>query len=180
MELLLIFVTGILLSLHCVGMGGGFVALLAVRSLATSPSPSPAPPTSSWAAVFPQQLVFNLGRVGTYTALGALAGELGSFSSLVSRTGRIQALLMVGAGILMIASGLALAGMLHHWSMFKSTTASPRPWLRRSFEQTLRLPPPVRALPLGALLGFLPCGLIYTMLGKAASTGSLAGGALVM
>ena len=182
MELALIFVTGLLLSLHCVGMCGGFVALLAVRPAAALAQPAPigAAVMRSWNAVLPQQLVFHAGRIGTYTVLGALAGALGSFSFLFSHTGRVQAILMVGAGAFMLWSGLALAGLLRHWSMFKASSASPRPWLALSFERVLRLPRLVRALPLGALLGFLPCGLIYAMLGKAASTGSALEGAMVM
>jgi sulfite exporter TauE/SafE len=184
MELGLIFLTGILVSLHCVGMCGGFVALVSISpSLSTSTAgPASGPPAgASWQRVIlPQQLVFNAGRIASYTFLGTLAGGLGSFTSLLSKTGRIQALLMVAAGVLMIGTGLALAGLLQHWSPFKSQVATPQPWLARGFEHVSRLPRPTRALPLGALLGFLPCGLIYAMLGKAASSGSAASGALVM
>ncbi len=87
---------------------------------------------------------------------------------------------MVAAGMVMVASGLALAGLLRHWSMFGATTVSPWTWLTRAFVRVVCLPRALRALPLGALLGFLPCGLIYAMLGKAASTGSAGAGALVM
>jgi sulfite exporter TauE/SafE len=186
MELGLIFLTGLFLSLHCVGMCGGFVALISVApslssSVATAGSGSAALPGSSWRRlVLPQQLVFNAGRIASYTLLGAMAGALGSFTSLLSSTGKIQALLMVGAGVLMICTGLALAGLMKHWSPFKAKVATPQPWLARGFEHVTRLPRSMRALPFGALLGFLPCGLIYAMLAKAASSGSAAWGALVM
>jgi sulfite exporter TauE/SafE len=186
MELGLIFLTGLFLSLHCVGMCGGFVALISVApslssSVATAGSDSAASPGSSWRrVVLPQQLVFNAGRIASYTLLGAMAGALGSFTSLLSDTGKIQALLMVGAGVLMICTGLALAGLMKHWSPFKAKVATPQPWLARGFEHVTRLPRSMRALALGALLGFLPCGLIYAMLAKAASSGSAAWGALVM
>jgi sulfite exporter TauE/SafE len=180
MELALIFMTGMLLSLHCVGMCGGFVALLAVRPLGQAPSSTLGISGWSRTEILWQQLVFNGGRVATYTLLGAIAGGLGSFSLLISRTGRLQAILMITAGAVMAISGLALAGLLKHWSMFKAKTASPQPWLARWFAITMHLPRALRALPLGALLGFLPCGLIYTMLGKAASTGSAREGALTM
>jgi sulfite exporter TauE/SafE len=186
MELGLIFLTGLFLSLHCVGMCGGFVALISVApslssSVVAAGSGSASLTGSSWRrVVLPQQLVFNAGRIASYTLLGAMAGALGSFTSLLSNTGRIQALLMVGAGVLMIFTGLALAGLMKHWSPFKEKVATPQPWLARAFEHVTRLPRSMRALPLGALLGFLPCGLIYSMLAKAASSGSAAWGALVM
>jgi sulfite exporter TauE/SafE len=186
MELGLIFLTGLFLSLHCVGMCGGFVALISVApslssSVAAAGSGSASLTGSCWRrVVLPQQLVFNAGRIASYTLLGAMAGALGSFTSLLSNTGRIQALLMVGAGVLMICTGLALAGLMKHWSPFKEKVATPQPWLVRGFEHVTRLPKSMRALPFGALLGFLPCGLIYSMLAKAASSGSAAWGALVM
>lgn len=186
MELGLIFLTGLFLSLHCVGMCGGFVALVTVAPSITTMSGGGATAAAALAApswrrgLLPQQLVFNAGRIASYTLLGAMAGALGSFTSLLSKTGKIQALLMVGAGLLMIGTGLALAGLMKHWSAFKAKTATPQPWLARGFEHVTRLPRPVRALPLGALLGFLPCGLIYAMLARAASSGSAAWGALVM
>ena len=186
MELGLIFLTGLFLSLHCVGMCGGFVALVSVAPSITTIGNGGATGTAtlanpSWRrAVLPQQLVFNAGRIATYTLLGAMAGALGSFTSLISKTGRIQALLMIGAGVLMVGTGLALAGLMKHWSRFKANVATPHPWLARGFEHVTRLPRPMRALPLGALLGFLPCALIYAMLAKAASSGSALLGALVM
>src|ERR1700730_18894993 len=95
MELGLIFLTGLLLSLHCVGMCGGFVALISVApalssGVATAGPGSTALTGSSWhRVVLPQQLVFNAGRIASYTLLGAMAGALGSFTSLVSNTGSI-------------------------------------------------------------------------------------------
>jgi sulfite exporter TauE/SafE len=195
LELGLIFLTGVFLSLHCVGMCGGFVAMVSVSPGLSAAAPSTAPnavpnmaskfatslQNPSWRRiVLPQQLIFNAGRIASYTTLGAAAGALGSLSSLLSRTGKVQASLMIAAGLLMIATGLALAGLMLHWSPFKSGAAQPQAWLAHGFSRVMRLPKPVRALPLGALLGFLPCGLIYAMLGKAASSGSAIYGAFVM
>jgi hypothetical protein len=183
MELGLIFLTGLFLSLHCVGMCGGFVALVAVAPSITTIQAGGA--AAMQAAQFrrivlPQQLVFNAGRIGSYTLLGAVAGALGSFTTLLSSTGKAQAALMIGAGMVMMGTGLALAGLLRHWSAFKITSVKPNRCLTRAFEHVVRLPRPLRALPLGALLGFLPCGLIYSMLAKSASSGSILYGALVM
>ena len=137
MELGLIFLTGLFLSLHCVGMCGGFVALVSVAPSITtigkgSATGATALANLSWRRVVqPQQLVFNAGRIASYTLLGAIAGALGSFTSLLSTTGKIQALLMAGAGVLMIGTGLALAGLLKHWSPFQAKAATPQPWLAR-------------------------------------------------
>jgi sulfite exporter TauE/SafE len=183
LELALIFLTGVFLSLHCVGMCGGFVAMVSISPALSTSARGDAVTSASPAwhrVILPQQLVFNAGRIASYTVLGALAGTLGSLSSLFSKTVHIQAILMAAAGLLMVATGLALAGLVRHWSPFKSSVAQPQASLANAFAHVMRLPKPIRALPLGALLGFLPCGLIYAMLGKAASSGSPADGALVM
>lgn len=183
MEIGLIFVTGLFLSLHCVGMCGGFVALVAAApSIAVHPSGEAALATQMhWRrVVLPQQVVFNAGRIASYTLLGAIAGAVGSLTAVVSHTGTPQAILMIGAGLLMIGTGIVLAGLLKHWSAGKVTSSKPLPGLATLFEAVARLPRPMRALPLGALLGFLPCGLIYSMLAEAAASGSPANGALVM
>jgi sulfite exporter TauE/SafE len=181
MELGLIFVSGLLLSLHCVGMCGGFVALLAVRgSSRYVPVGALTGGIPSISRVLTEQFVFNAGRLVTYTGLGALCGAAGSLGAVVSRTGTVQAMVMLAAGTFLAASGLALAGFLKHWSLFSSAVASPRPWLAAAIQFVLRLPPAARSLPLGLLWGFLPCGLIYAMLAKAAATGSAAAGALTM
>jgi sulfite exporter TauE/SafE len=136
--------------------------------------------TSSSSRVLAEQFVFNAGRLATYAGLGALCGAVGSLGAVVSRTGGPQAVVMLAAGIFLAASGLALAGFLKHWSLFANATASPRPWLASAIQAVLRLPRAIRALPLGLLWGFLPCGLIYAMLARAAAAGSAAAGALVM
>ena len=87
------------------GMCGGFVALVSVAPSITTIGNGRATGTAtlanpSWRrTVLPQQLVFNAGRIATYTLLGAMAGALGSFTSLIRKTGRIQALLMISAGV---------------------------------------------------------------------------------
>lgn len=183
MEFGLIFVTGLFLSLHCVGMCGGFVALVAAApSIAAHGGGEAALSTGlHWRrVVLPQQIVFNAGRIASYTLLGAIAGAIGSLTAVVSRTGKAQAVLMIGAGVVMIGTGAVLTGLLKHWSAGTVTSSKPLPGLTTVFETVGRLPRPMRALPLGALLGFLPCGLIYSMLAEAAASGSAAGGALVM
>jgi uncharacterized protein len=78
-ELGLIFLTGMFLSLHCVGMCGGFVALVTVApSVVSIGTNGTATAGSYWRrVVLPQQIVFNAGRIASYTLLGAVAGAVG-------------------------------------------------------------------------------------------------------
>ena len=169
-----LFAAGLLLSMHCVGMCGGFVALLTTATASAPAAPRPASP-----ALLRPHLLFHAGRLASYASLGALAGALGSLSALFARAGRGQALLMIVAGAALGLIGLAVLGLLH-WDPLRANAVVPMAWVRRGLCRVLRLPRAWLPVPYGALLGLLPCGLIYAMLIRAAATASAWRGAAVM
>ena len=124
------------------------------------------------------QLAYNAGRISTYALLGALAGTLGNGISWLAGAEQIAAIaagaLMVIAGVLM--SGVPRAGLIQlgegGWRMPGIFT--------RTIGRLLRSHSLWRRLSLGALMGFLPCGLIYAALLNAAAAGSAAAGAFSM
>lgn len=185
-----LFGCGILLSMHCVGMCGGFVALLSARTgqggggagmgvnaLGAAAGARPAAP------LLRVHLLYHLGRIGSYAALGAVAGGLGSLTAVFVRTGRPQAWLMLAAGALMAVAGLAILG-LTRWNPMRAAPLGLGGAFARVFRAGLRRvlswPRAIIAAPYGALMGLLPCGLIYTMLIRAAASASALGGAAVM
>ena len=81
---------------------------------------------------------------------------------------------------LLVAIGLHLAGLLPGLARIERLG---RAVWRRIEPRARRLLPvrtPGQALALGALWGFLPCGLVYTMLLTAAASGGIGAGAVVM
>lgn len=187
-----LFAAGILLSMHCVGMCGGFVALLTTGASPSAAAPREgAAPTGGGAAasmatrplasgeLLRCHLLFHAGRISAYAGLGALAGGLGSLAAVFSRAGRAQAGLLLLAGAVMTAAGLAILG-LWRWNLMRSAALFPSSWLRAALCRVLRWPRALVAAPYGALLGLLPCGLIYTMLIRAAAAASPWRGAAVM
>jgi sulfite exporter TauE/SafE len=111
---------------------------------------------------------------------GAVAGTLGSLGLMLDGLLPVQIALYAAANLLLIGLGLYLAGIrgpvssLEHlgarfWSIIK-------PFTRRF----LPADSPAKALALGMLWGWLPCGLVYTMLFTALLSGSTLGGASVM
>lgn len=125
------------------------------------------------------QLAYHLGRIATYTGLGAFMGYAGSFVQGAGRIAGIQGLATALAGALMLAWAAA------RWrgrTLFEATAVSPLrlPALRRAAGSITRRPTGPGALLLGLLLGFLPCGLVGTMEIRAAGAGSPAGGMLTM
>ncbi len=164
LDLPVVFLIGLLGSAHCVGMCGGFVALLGHTA-------------DSARSARRRQAAYFLGKTATYAALGALAGWAGSAAVTVPGA---QGALSVALGLVLVAVGLGLCGVAQRLPGAGRVGA----WA------AVRLGPAVRRLVqrdraealfgLGALNGLLPCGLVYGMLAKAATVGSAAGGALTL
>ncbi len=151
-----LFVVGVLTSIHCVGMCGG---IMLSQSLAKSSN-------NKFEAIKPA-LLYNFGRVISYTILGGIIGTLGSLFSL-SIT--LKAFIQIFAGAFMIMMGFNMAG-------FKAF---------RKFH--IKLPNAVckeknksgSSFVVGLLNGLMPCGPLQTMQLFALGTGSAAKGALSM
>ena len=149
---------------HCLGMGGGIVSALTFST-----------PKASRARVL---LAYNLGRCLTYVLLGLVAGALGLLSSRALAIG--PNLLYGFANILLVGMGLYLLGF--PWLVRPLERAGQTLW--RHIEPVSRRLFPVntvpRALILGLLWGFLPCGLVYSALATSFALGSPKLGALWM
>lgn len=150
---------------HCVGMCGPFVLTQVGARLETMPAAS----FGGWARLRGAALVpYHLGRLTTYSALGALAGGAGSL--LVRATEfrwTLAVLLLAGATLLAVQAfgwhgALRLGGLDTVLArVSRPLTSDPRGW---------------RGYGLGVALGFLPCGLIYGALAAAAGSGSVLAG----
>ena len=157
-------------SIHCVGMCGG------ISSALTFAIPEDRRQGQS---LWLWQGLLGLGRVTTYTLMGGLAGVLGK-QLLTWLPGPSMAVGLGLSGILMLLLALHLAGkgglLAQLERIGKGLWARLQPLTRR----LLPLDHPLKALLLGMLWGFLPCGLVYTALALAATSGQGVFGALVM
>lgn len=163
-----VFLIGLLGGTHCVAMCGGIVGALSVQM--------PGKSARQW----PIHLAYNLGRITTYTALGGLVGAIGSAGMLFGDMLPVQLALYVAANIMLILLGLYLTGVTQLLTPIER--AGGVIW-RRIQPLTSRFLPARsvgRALPLGLLWGFLPCGLVYSVLTTALVTGSAGRGAALM
>lgn len=170
-----VFVVGLLGGVHCAGMCGGIVSALTLQIPATGAGAVRSP-----AAPWVLHLAYNLGRIGSYCIAGALMGALGSIGLLLNNAMPVQMALYVGANLMMIALGLYLTGMTQTLAF----TERAGQWLWRRVQPVTRRFLPVRsirqAFPLGMLWGWLPCGLVYSVLAMTLLTGSAARGAMTM
>lgn len=163
--LLAALAVGILGGVHCLGMCGGIVGAISLGHGRRGPG-------------FDLLLAYNLGRMGSYVIAGALAGWLGA--TLLGGLPAGQAILQGIAAAFLILLGLYIAGW---WPVLaRLEQAGGMVW--RRIEPLGRRFLPVRnagqALLVGGLWGWLPCGLVYSVLAWSLSAGGATEGALLM
>lgn len=154
---LILFSSGLTVGFgHCIGMCGPIVASLSL--------------SLKGRGVIIPHLLYNTGRITTYALLGGVMGATGSFTSVAASIASLQKGVMVFAGILIIVMGLAMAGWIPLGSIF-GEHYNPGGLLSRTFCRLSATRSKVTYLPLGMLLGLLPCGPVYTALLAAARSG---------
>nr|WP_298721954.1 sulfite exporter TauE/SafE family protein [uncultured Steroidobacter sp.] len=165
------FIAGIAGSAHCFAMCGGLAGALGMRARITATSAS---------AAFGNALSYHAGRLGGYAMAGAICGSIGASLQAVLDLARIGATLRIASGVLLISIALR---MLSPWNPLRWLESVGAKFWRRLQPLTLgtgKLTGPTRAIALGVLWGWLPCGLVYSMLLFAALTGDAANGAAIL
>ena len=152
---------------HCIGMCGGIV--LAYSSIKIEPS-------SSKVSQSVAHLLYNIGRVFTYTLLGAIFGALGG---VVTFSNTANGILLIVAGIAMVLAGLSLMGKIKFLTVIEHTFSSSK-FYKKAFQSILHSRSNTSFFVLGMLNGLLPCGFVYFFAITAAATASPLYGALVM
>ena len=166
-SIIAVFFVGLLGGVHCLGMCGSIVGIFTAQ-------------LPKEGARWPFHLAYNSGRIASYTLAGLLVGAIGQTGLLMRDVVPIQHLLFALSSLMLIALGLYLAGI---WSMVRHIERVGNGLWQRIQPLTRRLLPvtsPTRALLLGTLWGWLPCGLVYSVLVTALASGHAQSGALIM
>jgi uncharacterized protein len=152
---------------HCLAMCGGIVGALGLRQ------------RRGWRGLT-VLLSAHLGRMLSYATVGAVTGFLGAavFASALGPRG--MAALRIAAAVLVTLIGLQLLLGRPLLASAEKLGARLWRWIAPSFRGLLPPRDPLRGLAVGALWGWLPCGLVYTELSVAAASGGATEGALVM
>lgn len=168
------FMTGLFGGVHCIGMCGGIVGLLSLNH------PQFGTKQSSGSSQLPLLLGYNIGRILGYVVAGVIAGALGASLMGLSGFEQTKQTLSVIAAVFMVLLGLYLAGLWNALSKVESLGSH----LWKRIEPLSRRFIPVntvqRAIPLGFLWGWLPCGMVYTILIMSLSAGGALEGGLIM
>jgi len=169
LELAPLLVSALILGLlgggHCLGMCGGLMGALTL-----------AIPKEQRSRRFRLLLGYNLGRILSYAAAGLLIGLAGW-----AVANSPAAMFMRGlAGLLLISMGLYLAGWWSGLTRIESLGRGLWRYVQPAANRLLPVSSLPRALLLGALWGWLPCGLVYSTLLWAASQGNARDSAMLM
>jgi hypothetical protein len=172
LSLPLAFTVGLFSAVHCIGMCGGIMGALSYGL------PLELRQNSLRFSLF--LLAYNSGRVLSYAAAGALIGLLGGTLLEALGPGQGHRWLQWFAALIMVLIGLHVAGWLPRLAQVERIGAP----LWRRLEPLGRRLMPVQSIPqamaYGAVWGWLPCGLVYTMLISTATKVGPLNGALYM
>ena len=171
-NLFVAFTLGLFSSVHCLGMCGGIITALSLGL----------PETVRQDRLKFVTLVgaYNLGRVFSYAVAGALAGMFGYiFLGLVRHPAGHYGIRIL-AGVILVLLGLHLAGWLPVLKRIEGAGA--RIWrvIRPLGQYFLPVDSPPKALLMGCLWGWLPCGLVYSVLLWSATAADPISGSLMM
>ena len=164
------FVAGVAGSVHCLAMCGGLAGALGMRARRVGQSPQRA---------LLHAASSQAGRIFSYSIAGALCGAAGSVLTSLLDFARVAMVVRVLAGLLLIAialrvlMGWRLLAPVERWGARLWTKLAPL--AQSSNPATLS-----GSWLLGMIWGWLPCGLVYSMLIFSALTGSVVQGAATM
>ena len=151
-----LFLTGLLTSVHCIAMCGGLNLAQSMGGENTHPIRS--------------SLLYNLGRLTSYTLIGGVLGFIGETAAI---TLRVRGLIGLGAGIVMLLMGIR---MLTGFSLPRKFRISLPNWLTKKLAAFQKYGP----FAIGLVNGFIPCGPLQSMQLYAIASGSLISGAASM
>ena len=145
---------------HCLGMCGPVVSScsMAIKNKKLIP-----------------HILYHLGRISTYAFLGGIVGMTGSFLGVAGHLYGIQKYIMMFAGISIILMGIGLAGWIPIMKYIENQGTLLAGILNKFREITSGNLKNASFYSSGVLLGFIPCGLVYTALLSTASAGMESG-----
>ncbi|MCL1039242.1 sulfite exporter TauE/SafE family protein [Shewanella submarina] len=167
------FIVGLMGAGHCFGMCGGLVGAL------SSQIPLD-PKRNQLAQILSYQFSYNGGRIVSYVLAGVLCGALAGGIGILFAVDNYLIVLRLFAGIMMILTGLYIARLW--FGLLKIEAVGKRVWkhIQPLAQKFVPVKSPLQAVLAGMLWGWLPCGLVYSMLTWAVASADPLQGGLIM
>ena len=175
------FLVGLLGGVHCIGMCGGIVGALCLGLGNDLGAEKDKTAQQNFLKVLPYLLSYNAARISSYSLAGILMGGIGWLGSHLITIYSIKQTLEIIAATFMLALGLYIAGW---WKGLASIERLGGKVVWKRLEPLSRRFMPVttyrQAFFLGLVWGWLPCGLVYSVIIWTISTQSPLEGGLLM
>ncbi len=174
------FIIGLLGSGHCLGMCGGITTML---TSALPPKNIIKPANNLLTTKVNNNrnllvLLYHLGRISSYGIIGGIVGFTGSIAA--KNIGLPLAGLRVVAAVFLILLGLYLGQWLMLLNKVESLGQKLWKFISPLSKSLIPVDKPIKALGLGFLWGWLPCGLVYSTLTWSLASSSLLSGVTIM
>ena len=167
------FIVGLMGAGHCFGMCGGLIGALSGQ-IPLDPN------RNQLAQILTFQLSYNLGRIISYSAAGALCGSISGSLGLLFNINDYLVVMRIFAGVMMIATGLYIAqlwlGLINIEALGKILWR----YIHPIAQKFIPIKSEPQAMIAGMLWGWLPCGLVYSMLTWSVASGNVFDGSLIM
>jgi sulfite exporter TauE/SafE len=168
LELGSMFLLGLLSTGHCLGMCGPLVLAI---------------PTPRGSII--THLGYHLGRLITYTLIGAIIGGLGGAlvgtepngTTTLNEVRRIEVFIMLVSALVLVTFGLMRFARLREPKWMSTASPSAIPIFSRLVQVAANSHHPLAMIPFGMLMGLLPCGILYAAFARALSAGGTLNGA---
>ncbi len=176
---------GLLGGVHCVGMCGGIVSAFSVTP---NRRPFPVAVTNGSGAVAQPAVLgdamrvaaYNTGRIVSYAIAGAIAGGVAQGARTLSFVSSLQIGGYWLANLMLIALGLYLMDAWRGLARLEAVGHLVWRRLQPLMKHLLPVDNLAKAFALGGLWGWVPCGMVYSVLLTAMMSGSATSGAMVM
>lgn len=185
LDLLSAFIIGLLGSGHCIVMCGGITSMLTSALPAANSQYSshiiPVNNQSNFSVNYSKTVLvicYNVGRIVSYSFIGAIVGFTGAIAA--KNLGAPLVALRLISAIFMILLGLYLGQWLMWLNRIETLGKHLWRFISPLASKAIPVNSPIKALTLGAVWGWLPCGLVYSTLTWSLASGSMLSGASIM
>ena len=184
LDILSAFIIGLLGSGHCIAMCGGITTMLTSALPVSNAYQEQQIPVNNQNINHKQSsktvLVFyyNFGRIASYSFIGAIVGFTGSIAA--KNIGMPLMSLRMFSAVFVILLGLYLGQWLMWLNHIEVLGTKLWRYISPLASKAIPVSSPIKALTLGTIWGWLPCGLVYSTLTWALASGNMLTGASIM
>lgn len=166
------FSTGLLGSLHCVGMCGGIATALGMSRRPDNLAHRHRNNTHA--------LLYQFGRISSYAVAGMIAGSFGEVLTQTDSLKGFSIIVRIFSAVFVIGLGLYIAGWFPFFSNIEKIGLPIWKKISPLAKKLIPVKNGLQAYLLGSLWGWIPCGLTYSILLWTFTTGSMINSALIM